>query len=409
MDAVMDKTGFGLRKAGFIAFTAAAALVFAGCSGSADPDGAAARPTVTETATPLAAVEKSAPPAPTATIWPLTGLPGEATERPAVAVKIENSPEARPQTGLEDADLVWEEIVEGGISRYIAVWNSMLPAEIGPIRSIRPMDGNIVAPLHGLMVCSGGKAPFIATARDVGLQVLSMDGGNAGFYRVKTRPAPHNVYADPADFLAQADEEHSAPPVPQFTYAATAGTASAGVAGKATGKITLDMSGAAHPNWEWDAAAGTWLRSEGERPAESASGARLSATNVVAMKVAVRTAQGRDPAGNSIPESIVIGSGTGFVATDGKILHVTWSKESADQVPALTDDAGSPVTLAPGKTWVELVPESGSWTAAEPAGATPSAPAPSTGGSGSPSAGRSAGPATFSPSVSPAPSRSATP
>jgi hypothetical protein len=104
------------------------------------------------------------------------------------------------------------------------------------------------------------------------------------------------------------------------------------------------------------------------------------------MEVDVRTAEGRDPAGNTIPESIVIGEGVGFVATGGSFLEITWVKESATAVPVLTDASGQPVTLAPGNTWVELVPSSGSWTAETAADAGPSssgsaaassAPAPS--------------------------------
>jgi hypothetical protein len=367
---------------------AAIALAFAGCAGGGTPEGLPT-PTITETVTPMPTAVKMAPPSPSAVTWPLTGLPGEVVERPALNVKIENSPEARPQMGIEDADIVWEEIVEGGISRYIVVWNSVIPAEIGPIRSIRPMDGNIAGPTHGLMVCSGGKGPFLKSARDAGLQLLSMDGGNAGFYRVNTRPAPHNVYADPADLLAQADEEHTAPPAPQFTYAPNPATASAATTGAVAPSIRLDMSGGAHPTWTWDEAEGVWQRSERDTPAEAASGARLTAVNVVAMEVEVRTAQGRDPAGNTIPESIVIGEGAGFVATGGKFLEITWAKDATTSVPTLTDASGQPVTLAPGNTWVELVPSSGSWTAETGADAEPSssgsvaassAPAPSRSG-----------------------------
>jgi hypothetical protein len=372
------------------ALAAVVAVTLAGCAGEASEEPTPA-PTVTETFTQSpAAVDKKAPPAPAQT-WPLTGVPGEVADRPAVAVKIENSPESRPQTGLEDADIVWEEIVEGGIARYIAVWHSVMPSEIGPIRSIRPMDGNIVGPLHGLMVCSGGKAPFIATARDAELQVLTMDGGDRGFYRVNTRPAPHNVYADPADFLAQADTKHSASPVPQFAYAPSMSVASAATAGADAPTIAVAMSGGAHPAWTWDPTAEVWERSEGENPAEAASGTRLTAANVVAMKVDVRTAQGRDPAGNSIPESIVIGEGTGFVASAGKILHIQWSKESATAVAAITDDDGHPVTLAPGPTWVELVPSNGSWETVGGTEPSPSTSTSGTAGATGPGASASAG------------------
>src|SRR4051794_5747896 len=160
-----------------------------------------ARPTVKKTS--VAAASTSATPTPTPTpppppvVWPLTGvLSGAVPARPAVAVKIENSLDARPQTGLNSADMVWEEVVEGGITRYLAVFHSHLPPVIGPVRSVRPMDPSIAAPLRGLFAFSGGQPPFPQAAAASGLQVLSYDAGNPGFYRVGFRPAPHNVYAD---------------------------------------------------------------------------------------------------------------------------------------------------------------------------------------------------------------------
>ena len=85
--------------------------------------------------------------------------------RPALAVKIENSVDARPQSGLNAADVVWEEVVEGGITRFVAVYHSTLPPEIGPIRSVRPMDAAIAGPLHGLFAFSGGQGPFVDADR----------------------------------------------------------------------------------------------------------------------------------------------------------------------------------------------------------------------------------------------------
>src|SRR5438309_9656590 len=103
--------------------------------------------------------------------WPLSGVAsGPVTARPAVAVKIENSIDARPQTGLNSADMVWEEVVEGGITRYVAVFQSTLPPTIGPVRSIRPMDPAIAGPLHGLMVFAGGIPDFVNAAGAAGLQ-----------------------------------------------------------------------------------------------------------------------------------------------------------------------------------------------------------------------------------------------
>jgi DUF3048 family protein len=128
--------------------------------------------------------------------WPLTGVPADPiADRPALAVKIENSVDARPQTGLTAADMVREQVVEGGITRFVAVYHSDLPPEIGPVRSIRPMDTAIAAPLGGLLTFSGGVQTYVTVVQDAGLQVLSQDSRADGFHRMTTRAAPHNVYA----------------------------------------------------------------------------------------------------------------------------------------------------------------------------------------------------------------------
>lgn len=132
------------------------ALALVGCSGDPEPQ---------ETPSPVVqgpTIDPDKQPVPTpsvAPVWPLTGVAvkGTAKERPALAVKIENTSAARPQTGLEDADVVWETIVEFQVSRFVAVYHSHTPAEIGPIRSVRPMDPLILAPTNGLLAFSGGQ------------------------------------------------------------------------------------------------------------------------------------------------------------------------------------------------------------------------------------------------------------
>ncbi|MDR1798341.1 MAG: DUF3048 domain-containing protein, partial [Bifidobacteriaceae bacterium] len=159
------------RRVLVLATAAAVALAgaTAGCGKKEEPPAASPSKPATATATAMvstdpSAVDKKAPPSVATGTWPLTGLPGEVVERPAVAYKIENSPEARPQTGLDQADVVWETIVEGGIPRYIAVFHSKIPDVVGPVRSIRPMDGPIVCPTKGLLAFSGGKTHFINVA-----------------------------------------------------------------------------------------------------------------------------------------------------------------------------------------------------------------------------------------------------
>ena len=299
--------------------------------------------------------------------WPLTGVPGEAVaDRPALAVKIENSIDARPQTGLNAADLVWEEVVEGGITRFVAVYHSNLPPEIGPVRSIRPMDPAIAAPLHGLLAFSGGVPAYVDAARNAGLQVLTQDSGTDGFHRTSTRRAPHNVYATPEALVAQADDAHRAAPAAQFAYPRAGRQPTAVSDGQLTGPLALTMSGVGHPHWTWNAEVGRWLRAEGSAPAVEAGGSQIAATNVVVLRVDVVTTDARDPAGNPVPETVMKGSGDALVASGGHTVAATWSKDGIDDPVTLTGTDGDQVTLAPGNTWVELVPNRTGAVAADP-------------------------------------------
>jgi hypothetical protein len=345
------------------ALATGAGLLLGACSGSptADPT-----PVAPVTQAPVIEAAKGAPPAPVVQArWPLTGIASpDVVVRPALAVKIENSGEARPQTGLEQADVVWEEVVEGGISRFVAVFQSQVPAEVGPIRSVRPMDPAIIAPMHGLIAFSGGQPGFVQALKSAGVQTISQDAGAAGFYRKKgVAPAPHNVYGTPQAFWDQADGSHSAAPQTQFVLAKRPEQASAVLAGGASATVAVKLSGYAKPTWTWDAASGTWLRAEGATPATVRSGARIAATNVVTLKVRLVSSGTVDPAGNPVPETVLDGTGDATVSTGGHTITGTWTKTAQDAVLTLAAPDGSVITLAPGSTWVELVPkDSGSVT-----------------------------------------------
>ncbi|WP_345771618.1 DUF3048 domain-containing protein [Geodermatophilus sabuli] len=320
--------------------------------------GVVAWPTVRQhlSAVPFLGSIVSALPSSSAPAWPLTGVPVDAVAaRPALVVKIENSVEARPQTGLNAADVVWEQVVEGGITRFVGVYHSTLPPEIGPVRSIRPMDPAIAAPLGGLLAFSGGVPPYVTAAREAGLQVLSQDTGADGFHRTSTRRAPHNVYAAPQTLVEQADAAHGAAPGAQFDHSA-ADDPTAVADGQPTATLALTLSGVSSPRWTWSAADGRWLRSEGSTAAVESDGRRIGATNVVVLRVDVVPTEARDPAGNPVPETILTGTGQALVASGGHTVEATWSKPGTGDRMRLTGTDGDPVTLAPGTTWVELVP-----------------------------------------------------
>lgn len=310
------------------------------------------------TVTPTIDESRTTPPEPEVPlVWPLTGVEtDEVAQRPAVAVKIENTSSARPQSGLDQADVVWETIVEFQVSRYVAVFHSQVPEEVGPIRSVRPMDPAIIAPLHGLFAYSGGQQGILDMVAASGAQRFSHDAGAPGMYRVSFRSAPHNVYGSMSTWIANADGAHSAPPPQQFAFAMHAEQASAALAGTPATTLTLRLSSQAQPSWGWDAASGTWLRSEGSTPATAASGARLSAVNVVSITAGHPNSGFGAQGGAPVPTYELVGSGPVTVATGGKTINGTWNKAAADAPMTLALEDGSPLLLAPGNTWVEMIP-----------------------------------------------------
>ena len=334
------------RWAATLAVTLCALVACSGAGPKSVGEAVTAEPTPTPTPT-------AEPTEPVAT-WPLTGLPMEEGEsRPAVAVKIENTAMARPQTGLDEADVVWEEMVEGGITRFNAIFHSRLPEVVGPIRSLRPMDAGIVGSLGGPQVISGGQQLFLSSVREAGIQLISHDAGDAGFFRSSDRRAPHNLYGRTADFLAQAGAAD--PPPEQFAFAAEADGATAVRAGEPATAVRLRFPQTS-PGWTWDPEGGRWERDEAGSAATTPEGAVLGAQNVVVLRVQVVASAGRDQSGNAVPETVMTGTGEALVASAGHTVAATWSKPDVGDPVTLTAADGTDVELAPGSTWVELVP-----------------------------------------------------
>jgi hypothetical protein len=291
-------------------------------------------------------------------IWPLTGVPGDVVERPALAGKVENSAAARPQEGLDAADIVFEEMVEGGISRYLAIYHSVLPYHVVPVRSIRPMDAPIAAWTGGIIAYAGGKDRFEERAAAAGLQLIST---GSGLGRVAGRAAPHNLAANPEKLLARADAGHQGAPPPFATFAKWGTPGTAETAGTPATQLTVTISASAEPRWRWDG--DRWWRWEGNDPALGSSGAQLTATNVLILGVDVEMRPEVDAAGTHVPESIVVGAGSGLLASAGATWPITWRKDSDTAAWQFLDASGAPVVLVPGNTWVELVPNgTGNWS-----------------------------------------------
>ncbi|WP_396643386.1 DUF3048 domain-containing protein [Microbacterium sp.] len=326
------------------------ALMLGACA--AEPAQAGPPPATPSTTASIEPSPTPTPEAPPMAVQPLRGtqVPAETITGPALAAKIDNHVAARPQVGLDRTDIVFEELVEGGLTRYVALWFSDVPAEIGPVRSIRPMDPDIVSPFGGLIAYSGGQQRFVDMMLNAPVHNAIHGGADDRFmYRTPSKAAPHNV-------LVKAQELRAAyadvpPPAQQFAYSQRPQTASAAAYGSAANGFDLFFSAKEGRSWRWDAGSGRYLRSQNGAPDLDSGGGQLAATNVVALSVSIDWAYG------DIPKTVMVGSGPAWVATGGKVIQVTWTKASADAPIQLTNQYGTPVYLAPGNTWVELVPD----------------------------------------------------
>lgn len=342
----------GLRTRWVTAVVAAISLgLAAGCSAKGDPE-----PTTTET--PVVEPTKTdAPAPPDLETWPLTGVhSGQLIERPAVAVKIENTAAARPQTGLNDADVVWETIIEFDVSRLLAVFHSSYPETVGPIRSVRPVDMRIYSPLEPVFVFSGGQQGILELVRNAPGHWLEENRGASQMWRDHSRRAPHNLYGS-VPGLAELATDVNASPQEQFGFAPDLTLATAVSAGAATNRIELNMSPAAHPNWTWNNTADAWLRNEGTRAAMTDGSNQIEATNVVILEVKAVSSGFVAQNNAAVPDDVLEGEGQATIATGGKTIAATWHKKDQNSPLTLQTVSGEPALLAPGNTWVEVLPQ----------------------------------------------------
>ena len=301
----------------------------------------------------------SASSGPTAT-WALTGLPRPqgAVAGPALAIKVDNAPAARPQSGLNQADLVFECLVEGGLSRFLAVYQSQATDLVGPIRSARPVDAALLRALNGgIFAYSGAAEGEIAPVRATSTAfLLSNDRSPAPFLRLRSRTAPQNVYANTANLRAGAERlgAQEPAPAPLFRY----GPPAAGAVGTTDAAIVVGSQSTSR--WIWQGT--SWSRAESGSAHLLADGAPVTAKNVVVLHVKVTGSGIRDAAGNEDPYVLATGSGRAEILRDGVLQRGTWSRPKLASPYAFTSDGGAAMTLTPGATWVELVPTTGSAT-----------------------------------------------
>ncbi len=305
----------------------------------------------------LALKPKAAPPVPTTTTTtaphyptaPLTGLidpSGLSVKRPALTVKIENTPDALPQWGVDQADVVYEEIVNGGITRLAAIFNSHAPAKVGPVRSVRPTDSSVVWPLGGIFAYSGGAAYAVASISQVPhLDLRDETTSGTAMFRDPTRYAPHNLYAVAPLLFAFGGTP--TPPPSLFTYR----SAKQKVVGAKVAAFTVEFPSMYSVTWTWDAATTSWDRTLFGQADVTGTNVRESPRNVIVMWINYVNGIGTMASYGDLQ-----GSGTAAVFTDGKEIHGRWSRgPSKSDVITYQTASGQRIALTPGQTWVELL------------------------------------------------------
>lgn len=316
------------------------ALLTAACGGGEEGEATAttAAPTTTSAVGPTV---------------PLTGQAGEGPARPALIVKIDNAPKARPQAGLNQADVVIEEAVEGGVTRLFTVFHSQVPANVGPVRSARSTDIALASVLgRPLFAYSGANSVFLKQVREAPLQDVGVDRVPGAYRRDRGRPAPYNLFST-GEALFGAAAEGSTPPPPLFSY----GPPPAGVQGSEGVHIEFRGRVVTEVDWRWDASRSAWVRTQNGTAHVDADGNQVATPNVVVQVVEYSDTGIRDQSGEPVPEAKLTGEGRALLFRDGKVVEGRWSRSGEDSPLAFTTTSGETLALAPGTAWLELARE----------------------------------------------------
>ncbi len=274
-------------------------------------------------------------------IAPLTGVEdpsGDSLKRPALAIKIGNNPEARPQAGIAEADIVYEEIVEGGITRFMGIYHSSVPERVGPVRSVRGMDPNIALNWGGIFAYSGGAAQNEKKIRNTkGILALNETAAGNGMKRDSSRGAPNNLYAIPSVLFEQ--EGTPIPPVAQFKF-----SKNVSVLADLASKFVVEFKSGFACTWTYDAKTEKYLRSYGTKPFVDQKGTQVAADSVVVQFIQYP----------SESEGITTGTGDVWIFRNGKVLKGTWERPTTAAPATFKDVEGNDMKLKAGQTWVEL-------------------------------------------------------
>jgi hypothetical protein len=336
---------------GVVASAGLAGLILSACSSSPAKDAA---PPPKDAPTSSSSTSTTAPPP----VCPLTGVPasgGEVPQRPAMAVKIDNYPAGRPQSGLNQADIIFEEPVEGGITRYAAVFQCQNVALIGPVRSARNIDIGILGQLgNPLEAHVGGINPVIANIAASPIVNVDLGASDSLMIHPPGRASPD------ADFTSTAlvygtHSTMNTPPQPIFTYSDAPPPD-----GTPASAVNINFSDTANVTWKWNATTGTFQRYyNGTQPDMLTNGVQNQASNVIVQYVAIsygpwaeNSVGGLEVQADLYPNA----SGTAIVFRNGQEIQGSWHRTTLGSPTQFVNAAGATIPMMPGPTWVELVP-----------------------------------------------------
>lgn len=354
----------------------AGGLLLAGCSGAAPSahslSSSSGSPSASSTASPLPSPSPSPTPSPTPSPSPSptptpTPTPTPAPAGPApnpltgalsapsgvvTAVKIDNSPSARPlQKGIAQASLVYQELIEGGATRFMAIFVGGGSFEVGPARSARPTDLAILAPFgHVVFAFSGANAAVMTMVRKADVVDAAEEVHGEAYTTAGRRPQAYNFYTT----LDRLD---------RIGGSAAAGVTDVGLrfgdlpsAGTPVTSATVHFNGTEHAGLSWDAAAAGWRLDQDGRAMNLADGGAVVPANVVVQFVSVTRGAFVDVDGNNSPDSHVVGTGAAWVFRDGQLFKGSWSRAATAEPTHYLGADGQDLLLAPGQTWIMLVP-----------------------------------------------------
>lgn len=280
-------------------------------------------------------------------VAPLTGradCAGVTRHHSAITVKVDNTPLAHPQYGLDQADVVYEEIVEGGITRLAAIFDSHVPVRVGPVRSVRRTDREIVYPIGGIFAFSGGAPYALASIETAPVQLYDEANSGSAMYRDPARYPPHNLFVDPTRLIVMSGRVHL--PRPLFSYV---GASQPGV-GVRVGSFVVNFPAGYAVTYQWNKTFHDWVRSIFAKPDFTATHVRISPVNVIVMTVNYLGGVGQLGA-----QAQLLGLGSVEVFSDGRVQKGRWYRPVLRDPTVYRTSSGRVIDLRPGQTWLELI------------------------------------------------------